>query len=99
MRPIWWPACVYWPKRLEFTDSLSGSVRYPPCDTVLATVPRTNGREGLTAAVRCAVHDGPVWAGRYIHAALQSPLFARYERSLPPLRMAVSVDPANSLRR
>jgi hypothetical protein len=65
MRPIWWPACVYWPKRLEFTDSLSGSMRYPPCDTVLATVPRTSGREGLTAAVRCAVHDGPVWAGSF----------------------------------
>jgi hypothetical protein len=50
MRPIWWPACVYWPKRLEFTDSLSGSVRCPPCDTVLASVPRINGREGLEAA-------------------------------------------------
>jgi len=29
-------------------------------------------------------------AGRYIHAALQSPLLARYGRSRPPLRMAVS---------
>jgi|GEM_PF-6420834 len=42
-------------------------------------------RRGIQRTGQCRV-----WAGRYIHAALQSPLFARYEPSLPPLRMAVS---------